>query len=145
MARRRNILNNISISEDGKTLIFPESVVVIAVNQNDELVFVEQFRQSIGENTLELPGGCVKKGETLINAAKRELVEETGYYIDDLEMILGLDMDFSISNHKTYIFRGQIKDRGNQVENFVVRFLKVDQAIELINNGKITHAQQAGL
>ena len=60
------------------------SVVVLAVdeskNPNDpDIVFERQYRHAAGQFLIELPAGRVEPEETTLAAAKRELIEETGY------------------------------------------------------------------
>jgi ADP-ribose pyrophosphatase len=54
-------------------------VNVVALTENDELVLVRQWRFGARAFTLELPAGLVEEGEPPLDAALRELVEETGY------------------------------------------------------------------
>lgn len=59
-------------------------VIIIAVTNNDKILFVEQFRPPVGKNVVELPAGLMSdeveyQGESFAVAAKRELLEETGY------------------------------------------------------------------
>jgi len=56
----------------------PGGVCVAALTDNEELLFVEQFRYPYFENTLELPAGKLEYGEDPFEAGKRELKEETG-------------------------------------------------------------------
>lgn len=53
-------------------------VSVAALTENNELIFVRQFRYPYMEVVLELPAGKLEKGEDPFEAGKRELEEETG-------------------------------------------------------------------
>lgn len=54
-------------------------VNVIAITEDGFYIIEEQYRHGIQSICPEICGGCVDKGETPLEAAKRELVEETGY------------------------------------------------------------------
>jgi 8-oxo-dGTP pyrophosphatase MutT (NUDIX family) len=55
-------------------------VNVVAVTARDEVVLIRQYRHGLGEVHFEIPAGTTDPGETsLEEAAKRELLEETGY------------------------------------------------------------------
>lgn len=56
-----------------------DSVNVVPVTPDGEIIFVRQYRVGIRQETLELPGGLVDPGENAGQAARRELAEETGY------------------------------------------------------------------
>jgi len=52
---------------------------VVAVTDDQEVLIVRQYRPAVERYTLELPSGLVDAGETPAEAARRELLEETGY------------------------------------------------------------------
>ena len=56
-----------------------DSVNVVPVTKDEDILFVRQYRFGIGDYTLELPGGIVDPGEEHRWAAERELREESGY------------------------------------------------------------------
>ncbi|MEJ8567085.1 NUDIX hydrolase [Elongatibacter sediminis] len=66
--------------------------VLVAVTGDDEILLVEQFRVPVGRTVIELPAGLVgdldDPHEELLTAARRELVEETGYEASDVSAIL---------------------------------------------------------
>jgi ADP-ribose pyrophosphatase len=65
-------------------------VTVIAFTPEDELLLVRQYRQGVQAMTLELPSGHVEPGDSPETAARKELLEETGYEADTFELIASL-------------------------------------------------------
>lgn len=57
----------------------PDWINVVAYTESGALILIEEWRQGTQSLSLELPAGVVDPGETAFEAAKRELLEETGY------------------------------------------------------------------
>src|SRR5690606_39345611 len=67
------------------------AVLVIAVTPDDDVLFVEQYRVPLGARTIEMPAGLVgddDDGDTLESAARRELIEETGWDAGRIDVLL---------------------------------------------------------
>ncbi len=60
------------------------AVIIVAKTDDDKLILVEQFRRPVQKFTIGFPAGLVgddrgQHGESVISAARREMIEETGY------------------------------------------------------------------
>jgi len=67
------------------------AVIVIAVTPEDKLLFVEQFRVPMGAPTIEMPAGLVgdlDAHDTMEAAARRELLEETGWQASEVKVLM---------------------------------------------------------
>jgi 8-oxo-dGTP diphosphatase len=69
----------------------PKAVSVAIINEN-ELLLVERARPP-ARNMFAFPGGRVEAGEALVEAARRELLEETGLTVDMVEAFESYDLD----------------------------------------------------
>jgi len=71
-----------------------EAVVILAVNEKDQVILIEQYRPPLDAPVIEFPAGLLKDPdapahETREEAALRELLEETGYQAEDVELVAG--------------------------------------------------------
>ena len=86
------------------------AVIVIAVTPADEVLFVEQYRIPLGARTIEMPAGLVGDDhahDTLEAAARRELVEETGWEPGDVEVLLVGPTSAGMSNERIAFVRAR--------------------------------------
>ncbi len=68
------------------------AAIIVAVTREQKLIFVEQYRIPLHARTLEMPAGIIgdepgSSDEAHAEAARRELLEETGYHADHLELL----------------------------------------------------------
>jgi ADP-ribose pyrophosphatase len=86
------------------------AVLVIAVTPDDHVLFVEQYRVPLGARTIEMPAGLVgddDADDTLETAARRELIEETGWDAGRIEVLLVGPTSSGMSNERIAFARAR--------------------------------------
>ena len=68
-----------TVNPEHYVLEYPYWINVIAITADDKFVFIRQYRHGLREYNYEIPAGVVEKGESPEEAARRELLEETGF------------------------------------------------------------------
>lgn len=124
----------------------PEWINVIPITADNEIVLVEQFRYGIEEPTLEIPGGMVDEGEEPPEAARRELVEETGYVAENWKSLGKVSANPAIMNNFTHMFvaedcRFEGKMGSSEPdERIKVHLVSLDNFLDLVADGTINHS-----
>lgn len=83
---------------------YPDWVNVIAITEEGKFVFEKQYRHGLGKTCYEIPAGVIEKGETPLEAARRELMEETGYGDGEWEPLMTISGNCSTTNNLTHCF-----------------------------------------
>ncbi len=123
----------------------PNWANIIAINDKNEILMVRQFRFGTDKIDLEIPGGCLDKGEDPKKGAQRELKEETGFSVDleNLTQIGVVDANPAIQNNKCYTFLAEKITPGEQnldpYEIIEYEFASQEQVRKYIRNGQITN------
>lgn len=127
-------------------LEFPDWVNIVPVTEDNKIVLVEQYRQAIGETTLEIPGGSTDPGvdEDPKKAALRELLEETGYVSDDVRLLGVHSPNPALQNNKLHTFVAfgcwfQQEPQLDPYEDIRVVTLPIPDVIDKIFTGEINH------
>lgn len=127
------------------TFAFPDWVAVAAVDEAGRYVVVEQFRHGIEGPTWEPAGGLIDPGETPEDAARRELVEETGHQAMELRSLGWVHPNPALSNNRCHFFlatgvRPVQAPMDDAHERVSVRHLDRRALEHAIATGRITHA-----
>ncbi|HSQ88434.1 NUDIX hydrolase [Romboutsia sp.] len=79
-------------------------VGIVAINDNNEIILIKQFRKAIEKVIWEIPAGKIEAGENPKECAIRELKEETGHEAQNLKLIHKFFTSAGFSNQKIYIY-----------------------------------------
>ena len=120
----------------------PGAVMVVAQLDNGKLVFERQFRYPLDRVFLELPAGKIDRGEDILDCARRELQEETGYEARVWSYVGVIHPCIGYSNERIEIFLarglshvGHARDDGEFLE---VVELSLDEALDAVRDGRIS-------
>lgn len=123
----------------------PGACVVIPEIRPGVLIFERQFRYAVKEVMIELPAGKIDSDETLLECARRELLEETGYQANRWRHLGHMHNCIGYSDERIEIFLAQDLDVGIQSLDegeFVEVFeMSLDEAERAILEGRITDAK----
>lgn len=132
-------------TKSGKTeeriwIDFPSVCVIVPFISKTEVLLVRQYRYAIQSITYELPAGKVDPDEIIVDAARRELIEETGYQAS-IEEIFRLCPSPHYSNELLHICIGKNLEKLERVidqdEIVEVKKMPLTLALEMIDNGAI--------
>jgi ADP-ribose pyrophosphatase len=119
----------------------PDTAAVLALSEDDDVVLVRQYRAGPEQVVLELPGGAIEPGEDPVEAARRELLEETGF-AGDLRPV-GKLLDCAYSTRERYAFTAtgcrRIADPSpHEGEHLEVALLPLGDFVALVRGGRLT-------
>jgi ADP-ribose pyrophosphatase len=119
----------------------PGSAVMLAVDSEERILLVKQFRLPAEQELWELTAGSVDPGESSLDAAKRELREETGYSAQHWARLVSFWASPGYVAEKMDIYRASGLTEGKQEpmedERIETRWFAASEVLEGIRTGKI--------
>ncbi len=148
------IKENVTLNNDVTTTMeyieHPGATAIIPILGKRRVLLLKQYRHALKDHIWEIPAGTMDDGESALNCAKRELVEETGYAAEHWQNLGVITPVPGYSDERIHIFlatqltpAAQNLDQDEIIRVYEVEF---DEAIEMIKAGEIQDAKSiAGL
>jgi 8-oxo-dGTP pyrophosphatase MutT (NUDIX family) len=130
----------------GKVHFKNTAISIVPIDSEGFTYLVGQYRYTLNEYSWEVPeGGCaIEFGESTLEAAKRELLEETGLVAAEWTQLGEVYLSNSVSDEKAvmYIAKNLVQQQAcpEETEQLKIRRLPLGEAIEMAKNGTITDA-----
>jgi ADP-ribose pyrophosphatase len=133
------------IVNDYYVLEYPNWVNAVAITEDNKVLMVRQYRHAADIVSLEIPGGVIDGDEEPEAAMLRELLEETGYHFDDIELIATVYANPATANNHTYCYlaKGGKKIQGQNLdehEELIVEEYTIAEVKQLLADNKIPQA-----
>lgn len=121
------------------------SAVMFAVDDKKRILLVRQYRLPARDYLWELPAGRLDKGEKPLQAAKRELKEETGYTAGKWKKLVSFFPSPGFLSEKMHIFAAEDLTAGDaqpmEDERIETKWVTPKELRKLIDGGKIVDAK----
>ena len=126
-------------------LEYPDWVNVIAITKDGQFVMERQYRHAARKISLELPCGVMEEGETPLEAAQRELLEETGFGGGQWKKLMELSPNPSAMSNTTHCFLAigveKIAEQHlDETEELSVFFMTKEEVKRMLNENQICQA-----
>lgn len=127
----------------------PGAVVILAITDSNEIVFVKQPRVAVNAQTIELPAGTLENREDPLLCAQRELAEEAGYAASRWERLGELYPAPGFCDERQHLFvaRGLSEHKlpADPQERIEVCHLTVAQVVSIVKDGTLKDAKSLAL
>ena len=129
------------------TINMPDSSVILPVTIDNEFIIIKQYRESLDDFSIELPAGFIDKNEKPIEAAKRELFEETGYISNNFQYLgIGrLMINRTNSIQHLFVAKEAIKNSPPKEKNTEIIKLTQNKLFDLMMRDEFVQLSGQGL
>ena len=121
------------------------AVAVLPLFADGRVGLIQQYRPSVANLVWEIPAGKVEPGETAADCARRELREEIGCQVDQLQPLGRVHNALGMTDAQVQLFAAQVtaRDRQQTEDDEFIRLVCVpwDEALAMVKNGVISDSK----
>lgn len=123
------------------------AVALLAITSDDQVLINREYRIGINAEAYALPAGLIDAGETPLQAAKRELEEETGYIAQSLTPLCAVRSSEGMTDEVVHLFLASVDRDKHAAKHFdqdefvTSEFVPLNEVLEAVKDGRIASAQ----
>lgn len=127
----------------------PNWTNIIIATDREELIMVKQYRQATQTFTIEPAGGLIDEGETPLQAAIREMQEETGYTSNQISLLSEVFPNPALQPTKAYFYLAEnasptTSKNFDAFEDIEIVVLPKQDVLSMLQNNQFTNGVQVG-
>lgn len=140
-AYRKNVILPNNLKTEIDLVNHPGGACILAVNNNEKVILLKQFRATIEKYIWEIPAGKLEHNEDPLICAKRELEEEAGYETDDFKKVFEFYSTPGFCNEILHIYEARnlkkIQARPEENEIIEVHEFSKDEIKKMLSKNEI--------
>ena len=147
---RENVTLDNGVTTDLEFVEHPGAAAIVPMLTESKLLLLKQYRHALKDYIWEIPAGTLDSQESVLNCAKRELIEETGYSADQWQKLSEITPVPGYSDERIHIFLARelqpARQHLDKDEIIDVHQIELSRVLEMIRQGEIQDAKSiAGL
>ncbi|KRN27992.1 adp-ribose pyrophosphatase [Lactobacillus selangorensis] len=123
------------------------AVNILAITADDQVLMNAEYRVGVNKEAIAFPAGLINPGEDVLAAAKREVLEETGYEIGEPHIMTTVTSSEGFTDEKVTLVFAELKNKApiathfDEDEYVNSQLVPLQQVIEWVRTNKITSSQ----